>query len=195
MQLRFPAAWSFLNKPAVRQMLSNRCALRRWGGSSQFKWYGLFEIGPYSFSPFKVVYRGQVATDFVAAVMSQHDHPQLGTRLIIPDQTVNFVPCESEFEAYYLCGLFNSSFIRLLYRCLNYKHPGTYFVQSLRIPVFSPANPDHMRLAEAARNIATALRLGAEKPEVDALENTCDERVGSMYGLDRRALDAVRGEF
>lgn len=184
---RYPRWWEVLSRPSIRQHLSKRRALLRWGGGG-FAWYSLFEVGPYTFLPYKVGYRGEVATDFVAAVFAAVDHPILGRKLLIPDQTVHYIGAAEECAAHFLAGLLNSVFVRLLYQCFDYKHPSTFFVKCLRIPLFDGSEL-HRRIADLARTLSD--------PEAAAvgLEERLDHLAVQVFGIPERAVALCRKEL
>ena len=184
----YPGAYKYFSNEAMKEHLSSRRAFLRWGGSGNNPWYTLFEIGPYTFAPYKVGYRGQVATKFIAAVFSQVEDDTLGQQMVVPDQTVHFIPCKHKGEAYYLCGVLNSVFVRLLYRCFDYKHPSTFFVKALRIPRFSEddrACTDISEIAERASQSKTGKNLHSD----------LDYAVGDLLSLDRKFTKICRRKF
>lgn len=185
---RYPRWWEVLSRPPIRRHLSARRALLRWGGGGGFAWYSLFEVGPYTFLPYKVGYRGEVATDFAAAVFASVDHPVLGRKLVIPDQTVHYIAVAEEGEAYFLAGLLNSVFVRLLYQCFDYKHPSTFFVKCLRIPPFDGGEL-HCRIADLARTLS--------EPDVETagLDERLDHLSAEVLGIPDRAVAPCRQEL
>jgi hypothetical protein len=184
---RYPRWWAILSRPNIREHLSQRRSLLRWGGGN-FAWYSVFEVGPYTFLPYKVGYRGEVATDFVAAVFATVDHPILGPKLLIPDQTVHYIGVAEEREAHFLAGLLNSVFVRLLYQCFDYKHPSTFFVKCLRIPRFD-GGALHQQIADMARVLA-----GSEV-EARELGDQLDRLAAQVFGIPARAVALCRKEL
>ena len=77
---------------------------------SKYEFYHIYNVGSYSFSPYKVMWAEQSGT-FKAAVASSKDMPLIGVRPYVPDHKVYFVDCSSADEAYYLCGLLNSDIV------------------------------------------------------------------------------------
>ena len=185
---RYPRWWEVLSRPQVRSHLGARRALLRWGGGVGFAWYSLFEVGPYTFLPYKVGYRGEVATDFAAAVFASVDHPVLGRKLVIPDQTVHYVGVSEECEAHFLAGLFNSVFVRLLYQCFDYKHPSTFFVKCLRIPAFD-GGALHREVADLASILSDPAAVSAD------LGERLDRLAAEVFGIPDRAVALCRKEL
>lgn len=71
----------------------------------------VYDVGPYTFSPWKVVWPEQ-ATVFRAAVAGTGMVPGHGSRPFVPDHKVYFVPFDDKEPAMFLCGLLNSGFVR-----------------------------------------------------------------------------------
>ena len=70
--------------------------------------YAMFAIGVETYAPFKVVWR-RMGNDFRAAFASSVNDEYLGEKLVIPSDTVSFVPFYEEREAYFFLGLINST--------------------------------------------------------------------------------------
>ena len=69
--------------------------------------YSMFNVGDYTFAPWKVVWR-YVASDFIVAVVG----PASDEKPVVPNEKLMLVPVEDDNEAFYLCGVLNSSPIR-----------------------------------------------------------------------------------
>src|SRR5690554_3279703 len=100
-----------------RDRLIARSSYRRYhldrSGNELGPFYSLWNIGPYSFAPHKVVWREiQKPENFYAAYLGPKQDPYLGEVPVLPDHKLYFVPCESADEAHYLCGFLNSPAVR-----------------------------------------------------------------------------------
>lgn len=177
---RFPKTYRFFTDPRVKSFLKSRRALiMRWGGSTK-QWYSLFEVGPYTFSPYKVLYKGEVATDLVAAVASTISSGFLQSKIIIPDQTVHFIPMENPDEAFYVCGLLNSSYIRTLYKSLRYKHPSTFLLEYVKLPKFNRESELQREIAIVSRELHAATA-NYDTKAVACLEAKLDSLVSNLF--------------
>ena len=111
----YPRAWGYLCS----------CRKKLEGRKSRFarkNWYALFGIGPYTFAPYKVIWRAMGAKRLEAAVITD----------AIPNQAMHaYIACDSRDEAEYLCGLLNSERIRRMTAVLSesrsrsFAQPGT----------------------------------------------------------------------
>ncbi len=70
--------------------------------------YAMFAVGVETFAPFKVVWR-RMGNIFRTAVVSSVVDKFLGSKVVIPSDTVTFVPFDKEEEAFFFAGLIGSS--------------------------------------------------------------------------------------
>ncbi len=69
--------------------------------------YSMFNVGEYTFAPWKIVWREQAA-QMTAAVIGS-----IETHLVMPDHKLMLVPATTIDEAHYVCAAVNSSITRL----------------------------------------------------------------------------------
>ena len=91
-------------------LLKTRKRNRKYYEESNDPLYILDNVGSYTFSPYKVVWREQ-NREMVACVVSKKKSKPLSGKLIIPDLKVLFCPFEKEDEAHYLCAILNSKIV------------------------------------------------------------------------------------
>lgn len=103
MRTEYPETLAYLERfePELRQ----RAAFRKYQASAPF--YSMYNIGRQTVAPVKVVWR-RMDTELRAAVIRPLDHPLLGLRAIVPQETCVLIPCESVEEANYLVDRLNS---------------------------------------------------------------------------------------
>jgi methylase of polypeptide subunit release factors len=115
MKVDFSAAYSYFSN--FKEALKNRAIHKLWGRENPF--YSLYDIGDYTFYPYKVVWKniaGAItgkATEFTCAVISSIDDKFLGKKLMIPNVKLMLIPLKKEEEAHYVCSLLNSSITSL----------------------------------------------------------------------------------
>jgi hypothetical protein len=107
MKRQYPLTYAFLNK--FREELSERPLHKRWGSSHPF--YSLYNIGPYTFAPYRVAWK-RSTKNFAAAVLGTSHVPMLKERLVLANADAMVVTIDSLEKAYFLCGLLNSEFAR-----------------------------------------------------------------------------------
>ena len=75
--------------------------------------YSMYAVGPAAAAPYKVAWR-RMGNRLESCVLTDRFDSVLGRKLVIPIDTVSFIPVESRREADYLCALLNSTPIREL---------------------------------------------------------------------------------
>lgn len=168
-----PRTWEFLR--AFEGILQERGSYRRYQQGKPF--WSTWSTGPYTFNPYKVLWKEMSGGRFCAAAIGTLDHPHLGMRAAVPDHKLYFVPVGTPEEADFLAGILNapsvSSAVSAYAAQLSL---GVSVVENLRIPRFDPSNPGHQTIAASAR----CLREGSLP---------IDER--SLEVLDRAVLPVV----
>jgi hypothetical protein len=148
-----PRTHAFLAR--FRGELEGRSSYRRFQKKQPY--WSLWSTGPYTFSRYKVVWREMSGRRFAAAYVGAHDDPVLGTKIVIPDHKLYFVPLGSEAEAGYLTGLLNAPVVaRAISAYAAELSLGASVVEYLDIPPFDPRDARHEALSAAAVRITAA---------------------------------------
>jgi adenine-specific DNA-methyltransferase len=131
----------------------------------------MYNVGPYTIAPIKVVWR-RMDRRINAAVVEEVDDPWLGRRPVIPQETCVLVACGSADEAHYICAVLNSAIVneRILACSVRggkgFGTPGMLdFVPLCR---FRPDDPRHVELAALSR-MAHADAVERIEPRIDRL--------------------------
>jgi hypothetical protein len=147
---QYPRTLAYLQR--FRELLESRAAYRRYQQDRPF--YSMYNVGPYTVAPVKVVWR-RMDRQINAAVVEMCDDPLLGRRPVIPQETCVLVACESADEAHYLCAMLNSEAVgELVAACSvrggkGFGTPGILEFVPLRR--FDPNNRLHAELADLSR--------------------------------------------
>jgi SAM-dependent methyltransferase len=179
----YPKAYAYLKR--FEEPLRQRSGYRRYFDSSD-PFYSLFDVGDYTFAPYKIVWRGEVATSLVAAVVSEHE-----ARRVVPDQTSYFVPSDSRLEAHYLCALLNSLPIRAHYKMRDYKHVSMTFISALDVPKFTAENTTSALLADLSQQAHAATAAG-DTARVREIEAEVDRLAARLWGLTDAELREIQ---
>lgn len=114
----------------------------------KFEYYMIYNVGDYTFSPYKVIWAEQ-SSKFEAAVISSKEMPLRGTQPYVPDHKIFFVDCDNKNTAFYLCGLLSAPLVK------EYIESHTISIQvgnvfkHLKLPLFEKNNKQHRSLADA----------------------------------------------
>jgi hypothetical protein len=159
MLARYPRTLAYLEQ--FHTILADRAAYRRYQHGGPF--YAMYNVGPYTVAPTKVVWR-RMDRRINAAVVEEIDDPRLGRRPIVPQETCVLVACDTVDEAHYLCAVLNSSVAGARVAACSVRGgkgfgtPG--MLDFLPLARFQPKNPRHAELAglsrraHAAKNVA-----------------------------------------
>jgi len=146
--------------------------------------FALFNIGSYTFSPHKVVWR-RMGNQFKAAVVGETDHEMLGKKVLVPGDTTSFVSLQSSDEAHYVCAILNSAPCKAAVHSFSSAGRGfgaPSILQNLRLPTFDRGNATHRHLAKLSI-AAHESSLSCEDDVVRRIEAEVDEVVASLWKL------------
>lgn len=161
MRRRFPRTLEFLQEfePVLRERNEWKKLLKPIGEP----YYALYAVGPYTFAPWKVVFK-EIAASIQAAVISSSRSDMLGEKLVIPDHKLVLVPAGSEIEAHYLCAVLNTKLLNSV--AMSYMvgtQISTHLFRNIAIPTFDKENTVHRSLAKSSLNFHRAVRAGDSK--------------------------------
>ena len=186
---RYPQAYAYLER--FRQVLSGRAAYRRYQSKAPF--YSMYDVGPYTLAPVKVVWR-RMDRRVSAAVVEPLDDPVLGPRPVIPQETCVLVAAQSPDEAHYLCALLNSAvvgFVVASHSVRGGKGFGTpSMLDYLRLRRFDPKNAAHRGLAALSQE---AHRRAAQDADWSDLQSRIDRLAAELRGLTLPTPDGTAG--
>ena len=183
MQTVFPATFSYLAR--FQTLLRERPAYKRYFKPDS-PFYSLFNIGEYTFAPWKVAWREQ-ALPFTAAVLEPADGGGP-----VPDHKLMIVPLDSEVEAHYLCGALNS--LPVSAAVAAYAVPtqiATHVLEHIAVPRFQNEDPVHRGLASASRQAHAAVRNNFPA-RLDRAEAAVNQWAARLWGIEAKHLDDIR---
>lgn len=187
MERRYPKTYAYLK--GFERVLRQRAAFNRYfvrsdssGRVETGPFYSMFDVGDYTFAPYKVVWREQAAGLTCAVVGPEDGKP------VIPDHKLMMVECESADEAAYLCAALNSSPARLTVWAYAISiQQDTHIVQHVAVPRFAARNSVHRRLAWLAQEAHD--RAGEDVADIEA---QIDEAAAELWGITPRELAEIR---
>jgi len=205
MQQRWPKTWAYLKR--FEKPLRERSGFKRYFTRKQGKqvvetgpFYSMFNVGDYTFAPWKVVWREQSAWFTVAVVGLQEG------KCVVPDHKLMLVDCQNKQEAFYLAGVLNSAPVTLAVWAYAISiQQTTHITENIQVPTFDLANSVHIRLASLSQR-AHELAPGAYNGDEDAqaelrqVEEDIDRAAAQLWGLSdeelaeiKRSLEELRG--
>jgi len=198
MQRRWPKTWAYLKR--FERPLRERSGLKRYFTRKDKRgrvvetgpFYSIFNVGDYTFAPWKVVWREQSAWFTCAVVRPQDERP------VIPDHKLMLVECQTADEAYYLSSMLNAApSILAVWAYVISIQQTTHILEKLCIPRYNPANSVHRRLAslsQRAHESASAAYRGDEAApaELRRVEDEVDRAAAQLWGLSEEELTEIR---
>lgn len=180
---KYPKAHSYLAR--FEDILRSRAAFRRYFRETDPYW-SMFNVSTFTFAPWKVVWREQ-ASIFTAAVIGPVDG-----KPVVPDHKLMLIAVSSNSEAYYICGLLNSSPVRLAVLAYAVEiQMDTHIVANIAVPKFSPKNGLHLRLAELSEAAHKAAAAG-DTDEVRRIEEEIDRLAAQLWGMSDEELAEIK---
>lgn len=154
-----------------KEELEARASYRRYQRNQPF--WSTWSTGPYTFSPFKVLWREMSGGRFCAAYVGSVDDPVLGRKVVVPDHKLYMVPVEALEQAQFLTGILNAPTIaKAIGAYAAQLSLGTSVIEYLRIPAFAIGNRAHVEIAEMAA-ILTEREGSPTDQELQALDEIC----------------------
>ena len=186
MQSHFPKAFAYLKR--FEEMLRKRPAFRRYF-KEDAPFYSIFNIGEYTFSNWKVVWREQ-ASGFTAAVVRSLEH-----KPIIPDHKLMLVAVNSASEAHFLCATLNSAPSRLVVASYAVETSmNTHILENVKIPKYSEKNATHRKLSELSQEAHKATATG-DRGKVAIAEQEINRAVCKLWELNDDEMEDIRGSL
>jgi len=134
--------------------------------------YVLYDIGSYTFSPYKVVWKA-LASGMIATTISSIDN-----RLVIPDHNVVMIPIYDEDEAYYLSGVLNAKIVSRFVNAYISWFFSTHILEHMYIPKYDQNNPTHRSIVDLSKKAHIYAKQDIDK--LDSIQTELDEVVESL---------------
>ena len=168
METKYPLALNYLLQ--FEELLSSRAAQKRFQSRGEF--YSMYNVGQYTFSDWKCVWR-RMDSRIRAAAVGPRSVAGLPPRPVFPQETCAFIPAQSELEACYLSAVMNSSAVNALAcstSCVGGKSFGSpNLISRIPLPQFDANNPVHVQLADLGRLLSQTPDDERVQKEIDRL--------------------------
>ncbi len=179
---KFPDTFGYLKE--FEKSLRARTGYRKFFRPGIDPFYSVYNVGDYTFSKFKVLWR-EVANDLRAAVSDG------GNDIVIPDHTLVSVATESSDEAHYLCGMLNTSLSNYIVTNYVAGHPAPHILKYIRIERYRHDNPEHRQIVALSRECHRATA-ESEYEVVQDLEKQVDEVAAKIWKLTDSEVRAIQ---
>jgi hypothetical protein len=183
MKRDYPKTFAYFKK--FEDQLRKRSGFKQYFNSDD-PFYSIYNVGPYTMTPHKVLWREQ-SSEFQAARISPR-----ADRAVIPDHKLMSVSCSSEDEASYLNALLGSSPCKII--VVSYAistSTSTHVLEHIAIPAFEPTSAIHKQLAKLSKQCGEAAIRGDAKTIV-ALEKEIDKVAANLWAITGKEMKAIQ---
>ena len=186
MQAKFPKTYGYLMQ--FEEELRRRSGFKQFFDVLTAPFYSVYNVGTYTFSPFKVCWR-EVASDIRAAVCAPTD-----TKVVTFDHTLVGVSCDSENEAHFICALLNSAPANFVVRSYVTLHPSPAILKYIKISRFDPKSKIHCALAKNSHALHEATFAGNTE-KADEFEGENLELAATYWGLEKAEAADIKASL
>ena len=182
MQTRFPKTYAYLKQ--FEEQLRERSGFKQFFDVETAPFYSVYNVGRYTFSPYKVCWR-EVAADIRAAVCSP-----TADKVVTFDHTLVGVSCHSDQEAHFVCALLNSTPANFVVRGYVTLHPSPSILKYIRIPQFDAKEKLHVQLAESSKACHAATATGNDSA-LESLKAANNSLAAKLWELSDAELKDI----
>ena len=195
LQTRYPRTYGYLKRfePVLRQRAAFKRYFTRKDKNGRIvetgPFYSMFDVGTYTFAPWKVVWPW-ISKGIRAAVVGVFEG-----KPVVPEHNAFLVACDALEEALYICALLNSSAGDFATRSFFSTGGGgigaPVVLEHIRIPRFDRKNSVHLRLAELSKQAHDAAKVGDET-RLREIEADIDRQAAKLWGLTDDELREIQ---
>jgi methylase of polypeptide subunit release factors len=212
MKTKYPKTYNFLF--SLKKDLENRSIHKLWGKENPF--YSLYDIGNYSFSDYKIAWKeiaGKItgkAVGFASAVIEPKHIKKIfeKSKPVLPDNKIIAISTSNKDEAYYVCGILNSSPVLTAIASYTYEiGMETHIIKNIFIPKFNSKDKLHLEISEISKKAHELAKRYYEKRDQDSItelkrvEDKIDNISAKIYGIEikelleiKKSLSVLKGE-
>jgi len=188
MGVEYPKTYSYLSY--FEHSLKEKSILKKYFNDDA-PYYSMFDIGEYSFAPYKVVWP-YISKSFDCAVVGVKNDKYLGKKVEIVDCKLMSISLEDENEAHYLCALLNSSLVR--YTISSFMigtQIAPHVISRVKLPKFDETNPIHVHLSNFSKE-AHRTKLLNDDDLISQTELEIDSLASKIWDLSSEELTDVQ---
>ena len=187
LSVKYPKTYTYLKH--FEAELRSRSGYRRYFKETD-PFYSMFNVGDYTFAPYKVVWPW-ISRSLVSAVVGSDD---MG-KVIVPEHNTSLVAFDSAEEAHFFCACFNSSPADFA-AISSYSGGGggiasPKVVERVRVPRYDPTDPTHRQLATLSKQAHEATAAG-DMARVQEIEAEIDQLAAKLWGLTGEELREIQ---
>jgi SAM-dependent methyltransferase len=183
MATKYPNTLRYLRR--FEQLLRTSAIYRRYFRPTD-PFYSMFNVGPYTFAPHKVVFR-EIASELTCAVVHSAD-----SNAVIPDHKLVLCPFRTAEEAYFVCAALNSVPARFTAGSYAVETQfSTHLLDYVAVPAFDKSSGLHQQLSALSRAAHEACQVGHEA-SVREIEIQIDRLAAELWGFTAAQVEHIR---
>jgi hypothetical protein len=184
----YPLTYAYLGQ--FREQLAARSLHKRWGKANPF--YALYDIGQYTFAPWKVVWK-RSTKNFEACVVSSRQVTPTRNAVVIPNGNLMMIAFSEPVEPHYVCAWLNSFLARSRINAAITTKAHSGVLDLIPLPPFDRTDEIHLRLAELAKMCHVAVASGASD-ELARSESELDQLVAGLWKVGRSGIGTAQAQ-
>jgi hypothetical protein len=171
----------------LRPELEGRSGYRKFIKPAGGPFYAVYNIGTYTFRPYRVVWREQASTLQACVISTASDG-----RLIIPDHKLTILGFDSKTEAHFVCALLNCTPVQLAVKAYSIEiQISTHIAEFIALPRFDEKKQVHREISRIGQACHEAAR-DKDGTSLKKLEVELDGRCAEIWGLTIRELTTMQ---
>lgn len=192
LKTQYPQTYKYLS--SIESFLRSRSGYKQFFEAQGAPYWSLYNVGPYTFAPYKLVWR-YIASDFTTAVVSSAEMPDGSVKTIIPETKLVLIPFEDEMAAHFLCAQLASSIARfaIMSYIVNIQM-ATHVTKYLKLQQYDMSHPLHQALANASKSSHAAAFRG-DTGVLRECELKVDALSAELWGLTDAELQDVQSSL
>lgn len=171
------------------ELLASRIQNGKFFNPSTQPYYRLDNVGEYTYSPYKVLWKEQTGSMSAVVVGSYYESiPGADTglfsddKIIVVDSKVLMLALDNIDEAYYVCGILNSKdIVDVIDSYAIATNRGVDVLRYLAIPKFDVKNKLHLRIAALSCEIHNKMKREPDRNSIALLEEELNISVRGLF--------------
>lgn len=183
MKRQFPKTFAYLRQ--FETQLRKRSGYKKYFKPSD-PFYCIYNVGSYTLTPCKVVWRDMGTAIQVAVAGS-------GGRPVCPEHHTMAVAMPNAGEAHYLCGTLMSSPAQLIVTSYTTTTGiSTHVLDHVHVPKYKASDPTHAGIVDLSRRCHKA-RAAGQEAKLPALLSDLDKASAKLWGITEPELSSLQG--
>ena len=182
--VKYPKTFAYFHH--FERELRNRSGFKQFFNPSRDPFYSVYNVGEYTFAPYKCVWREQSSILTTVVIES------IGGEVLIPDHKLSLCPFDTKAEAHFVCAFLANSLSQFIVKSYAVESAiATHVLNYVRIPKFDPTNSTHGVLADLSQRAHTATAAG-DMTRVREIEAELDQMAAQLWGLTDAELQEIQ---